>query len=78
MLGCKGDKFSSQTLRSKFLLCHPLHSDGQHAYETTVPSYFILTEVFAGGSYYFPILQMRKLRLGGGKYIAQDHTAERR
>ena len=71
MPGCKGDKFSSQMLRSKFLLRHPLPNN---AYNTTVPLYFILTEV----SYYLPILQMRKLRLGGGKCIAQSHTAERR
>lgn len=75
MPGCRGDKFSSQTLRSKFLLCHPLHND---AYKTTVPSYFILIKVFGGGSYCFPILQMKELRLGGGKCIAQGHTAERR
>ena len=75
MPGCKGDKFSFQMLRSKFLLRHPLHNN---AYKTTVPLYFILTEVFGGGSYYLPILQMRKLRLGGGKCIAQGHTAERR
>ena len=76
MPGCKGDKFSSQKLRSKFLLRHPPRNDGQHAYETTVPSYFILTQVFGG--YHFPILQMKKLRLGGGECIAQGHTAERR
>ena len=78
MPGCKGDKFSSQKLSSKFLLRRPPHNDGQHAYETTVPSYFILMQVFGGGSYHFPILQMRKLRLGEGKCIAQGHTAERR